>query len=294
MTNMSPEEKQQLDKELNASNSALKAIAASKAPSTISEWLGNPEFKRQLAMALPRHITSERMLRVFFTELKRIPNLKYCSLETTLGAMIQCAQLGLEPGAHLGHAYLLPYKNNKRGGQYDCQLIIGYKGMRDLVHRSGAVYSIDVHVVYESDHFERKLGLEPQLIHEPVYQEGKNAIRGVYAVATLNNGAKQHDYMTFAEIEKARSFSASGRSNYSPWITHYEEMAKKTVFRRLFKWLPTSVEMQRAIVVDEASERHENLMDFNDAIDLPSSDFEDSEPSVSKADEILKKTGRLT
>lgn len=263
-------------------------VQQKKPPSTISGWLEQASFKNQLAMALPKHVTPDRMLRIFFTELKRVSHLKDCSLPSVLGAMIQCAQLGLEPGNHLGHAYLIPFKNNKKGGQYECQLIIGYRGMIDLVHRTSKIQSIDAHVVYESDKFAYKLGLNPILEHEPVFMEGKNVIRGAYVIVTLQNGAKQYLYMTFAEIEKARSFSAAARSHHSPWLSHYEDMAIKTVFRKLFKWLPVSVEMQRAISIDEAAERQENLLDYNDVIDMPVEDGEIEEvKNTSKAEKIL-------
>ncbi len=54
--------------------------------------------------------------------------------------------------------------------------------------------------------------------------------------------------MTRKQIELVRAQSKAG--NNGPWVTHWEEMAK-TAIRRLFKYLPVSIEIQRAVSMDE-------------------------------------------
>jgi recombination protein RecT len=162
---------------------------------------------------------------------------------------MQCAQLGLEPGSALGHAYLLPFEN-RRKGIAEVQFILGYRGMIDLARRSGQILSLEARAVYASDKFHVALGLNPDLIHEPAWEdEDRGSLRFVYAVAKLKDGGTQFDVMSRAEVERVRSKSKAGNSG--PWLDHFEEMAKKTVIRRLFKYLPMSIEMAGAMEQDE-------------------------------------------
>jgi recombination protein RecT len=180
-----------------------------------------------------------------------------------LGAVIQCAQLGLEPGNALGHAYILPFdKREKVGGQWktvrtEAQVIIGYRGMIDLARRSGQIVSIDARAVYEGDKFECVLGLDAKIDHTPDWQNANRAdaskLRFVYAVAKLKDGGVQFDVMSRAEVEGIRARSKS--ADNGPWVTDFAAMAVKTVVRRLFKFLPVSIEMQTAVGLDEMAEQ---------------------------------------
>ena len=147
---------------------------------------------------------------------------------------MQAVQLGLEPGL-LGHCYILPYKREAT--------FIGYKGMIDLARRSGHIQSIYAHAVHENDEFEYELGLHPKLEHKPSHGD-RGAFIGAYAVAHFKDGGYQMEFMPKSEIEKRRKRSASANSSYSPWSSDYEEMAKKTVVRYMFKYLPISIEVQ--------------------------------------------------
>ncbi len=225
---------------------------------TLAAMLASPKMKAQFAAALPKHMTAERMARIVTTEIRKTPDLVKCDKASFLGAVIQCAQLGLEPGNSLGHAYILPFdKREKQGNQWvtvrtDAQLIIGYRGMIDLARRSGQIISLSARTVREHDDFDYQLGLHEDLTHKPF--EGNNAgeITHTYAVARLQGGGVQFEVMSKAQIEAVREQSKAGKSG--PWVSHWEEMAKKTVIRRLFKYLPVSVEIQRAVTLDEAAE----------------------------------------
>lgn len=212
--------------------------------------------KDQIAMALPKHLTPDRLIRVSLTSIAKNPKLLECSQASVIGAVIQAAQLGLDVDGSLGHAYLVPYK------QY-CQLQIGYRGMIDLARRSGQIVSISAHVVHKNDKFNYSFGLDDKLEHVPNLEEPGNPI-AVYAVAKLQGGGHQFDVLSIAEVEKARKSSMANRSD-SPWNTHWDEMAKKTAIRRLFKYLPVSIEIQRAVGLDEQvdtgiSQRLESLV----------------------------------
>lgn len=197
----------------------------------------------QIAKALPKHISPDRMLRVGMTEFRKTPALAKCSPESFLGAMIQSSQLGLEPGSALGHCYLIPYK-----GQVQLQL--GYKGMLDLCRRSGEVDAVVARAVFQGDEFKYEFGLDENLKHTPRGEEDPSKITHVYAVAHLKGGAKQFEVMSRDQVERIRQTSQG--ANRGPWVDHWEEMARKTVIRRLFKYLPVSVEITKAIGLDEA------------------------------------------
>lgn len=218
-------------------------------PKDVTGMLRDPRIQAEISTALPAHIKPERLARIALTEFRKTPQLANCDPKSFLGAVIQCAQLGLEPGSGLGHAYLLPFKNNK-ANRTDVQFIIGYRGMIDLARRSGQIVSLQAHAVYEGDHFDFAYGLDERLEHVPTDDvANRGGLKAVYAVAKLKGGGHQVEVMWKSEVDQIRSQSKGGNSG--PWQSHYEEMAKKTVIRRLFKYLPVSVEMQRATMLDE-------------------------------------------
>ncbi|MFG3398700.1 recombination protein RecT [Pseudomonas sp. NPDC077408] len=224
----------------------------------LAAMLASPKMKEQFAAALPKHMTAERMARIVTTEIRKTPELANCDRTSFLGTVIQCAQLGLEPGNSLGHAYILPFdKREKQGDRWvtvrtEAQLIIGYRGMIDLARRSGQIISLSARAVREQDDFDYQLGLHEDLKHKPFEGENAGEITHVYAVARLQGGGVQFEVMSRAQVEAVRAQSKAGKSG--PWVNHWEEMAKKTVIRRLFKYLPVSVEIQRAVTLDEAAE----------------------------------------
>ena len=189
----------------------------------------------RMAEVLPKHMDMNRMSRIALTTIRTNPKLLECAVPSLMGAVMQAVQLGLEPGL-LGHCYILPYKR-------EATFIIGYKGMIDLARRSGHIQSIYAHAVHENDEFEYELGLHPKLEHKPSHGD-RGAFIGAYAVAHFKDGGYQMEFMPKSEIEKRRKRSASANSSYSPWSSDYEEMAKKTVVRYMFKYLPISIEVQ--------------------------------------------------
>ncbi len=249
----------------NAVTPAKPQEADPKKPRTVLDKIGGPNFMAQLSVALPKAMTPERLVRVVTTECRKTPALLNCNPESFLGAVLQCAQLGLEPGGALGHCYLLPFGNGKsKDGRPNAQLIIGYRGMIDLARRSGQIVSICAYTVHEKDHFVWRLGLDPDIEHVPSPEADRGPMTYVYAVAKLKGGGVQFEVMSRAEVEKVRKQSKAGSSG--PWVTHFDEMAKKTVIRRLFKYLPVSIEAARAVEVDERADRGEAVtpQDFID------------------------------
>ena len=231
---------------------------AEKKPMTLNKLLASPQMKAQIKAALPSHMTPERMTRIVMTECRKTPALLKCNVPSLLGAVMQAAQLGLEPGSALGHCYLLPFGNGKANdGLSNAQLIIGYRGMIDLARRSGQLVSIGAYCVHEGDEFSWELGLHPDIKHVPGEDTESNPVTHVYAVANLKDGGVQFEVMTRKAIEIVRAQSKAGAKG--PWVTHWEEMAKKTAIRRLFKYLPVSIEVARAVEVDEKTDRGEAI-----------------------------------
>jgi len=200
----------------------------------------------EMARAVPKHLNPDRLARIVLTEVRRTPLLANCTTDSFGGAIMSCAQLGLEPGA-TGEAYLLPFKNNKTGN-YEVQLVVGYQGMAKLFWQSPIAKSLDAQVVYANDHFEYEYGLAPKLVHRPVLNDRGDPI-AYYAVATTTTGGSAFVVLSRADVEKIRRRSKAKDSG--PWQTDYDAMARKTAVRQLFKLLPKSPELARAVAHDE-------------------------------------------
>lgn len=207
------------------------------------------KMKTEIARCLPKHLTPERMTRIALTELRKTPNLQKCDPMSFIAAIMQASQLGLEPGI-LGSCYLIPFKNYK-SGEYECTFMPGYRGFLDLARRSGQIVSLVARSVYEKDEFSYEYGLKEDIKHKPCLGD-RGQLIAVYAVAILKDGGHQFDVMSKSEVDAIRATSKS--KDNGPWVTNYEEMAKKSILRRLFKWLPCSVEMQKVVSLDEQQE----------------------------------------
>ncbi len=224
-------------------------VANQQKPQTIEDYM--KKMAPAMAQALPKHMDIDRLTRLAMTTIRTTPALKDADVGSLLGAVMQAAQLGLEPGL-MGHCYLLPF-NNKNKGIKEVQFIIGYKGMIDLARRSGHIKSIYAHAVYSNDEFDYELGLESKLVHKPTMNADKGEFVGAYAVAHFKDGGYQFEFMSKADIEKRKGRSKAANSKFSPWTSDYEEMAKKTVVRHMWKYLPISVEVQQQVAYDEGT-----------------------------------------
>lgn len=205
--------------------------------------------KRAVGASLPTGYSQDRFVRLLLTAANTNPKLFECNPTSFLAAGVGAAQLGLEPNDARGLAYLIPFKDKNRGQVV--QLIIGYKGMLDLARRSGSVSSINAFAVFEGDQFSYRFGLDPTIEHVPSdHDEDPAKLTHVYAVAKIH-GEPQFTVMTRRQIDKVKAGSQGAKSSYSPWNSHYVEMALKTALRRLCKWLPQTVEVATAIEHDE-------------------------------------------
>ncbi len=223
---------------------ADKAVAQGQKPKTMRQYIQS--MQGEIAKALPSVITPERFTRITLSALSTTPKLAECSPKSFLGAMMTAAQLGVEPNTPLGQAYLIPYRNK---GNLECQFQLGYKGLIDLAYRSGEVKTIQAHTVYENDEFDFELGLEPKLHHVPAKKD-RGAPAYFYAVFHTKDGGYGFEVMSYDDVEAhARKYSKA--YNNGPWQTNFEEMAKKTVLKRVLKYAPMKTDFVRALSADE-------------------------------------------
>lgn len=212
------------------------------------------KMKPELALALPRHMTPERMARQALTAFRTTDKLADCSPQSFLGALMTCAQVGLEPGPQ-GHVYIIPFWN-RRANSFEATFILGYQGMLELARRSGELLDVSAHTIYSNEvaqgRFEVQYGTNGGIRHEPLIFEDRGEPVGYYARATLKSGGRPFVVLSRADVETFRRRSATQKDNPSgPWMTDYEPMAWKTCIRRLSRWLPQSAELAAALVHEE-------------------------------------------
>lgn len=214
----------------------METAGAKKTPATLAEILQGDTMKQQWAVVLPKCLTADRLARVALTQLRKTPKLGTCNQGSFLSALMTCAELGIEPNGR--HAHLIPYGN-------ECQLIIDYKGLVELAMRSGKISRIHADVVCAGDSISIKNGI---ISHEINPLKDRGEMVGAYAMCAFTDGTEKHEYMSRAEVDGIRKRSKAGQSG--PWVSDYNEMAKKTVFRRMSKWLPLSPEIMDSIERD--------------------------------------------
>lgn len=229
-------------------------------------------FEDALPATVGRVLTPERLTKIALAAIGRSEQLLQCTPTSILRAVMDAASLGLDPsGGARGHAYLVPYRNRKMGGQYEAQLIVGYRGYIELGRRSGKLTAVQAELVHERDEFTYRKGDDPKIYHQPALDGDPGIIRGAYCIASLVDGEPrreylQREYMAIAQIEQIRDSSAAGK--YGPWQTHYGEMVRKTVLRRAAKWWPLSPELARAFDIEDRAE-DPPLADTEDVAEIP-------------------------
>lgn len=227
---------------------------ATESPSralTIRDQLRSPALLREIASVVPSHMKPERMVRVALTALTRTPDLARCDQASFFRCLLDLSQWGLEPDGR--HAHLIPFRNTKRNC-IEVQLIIDFKGLVQLAYRSGFVRSIHADVVRQGDIFDYNRGdVERHTPHFLRTDSHKPASAGdiiaVYCRVELKDGAVKCEALSKADVDGIRARSKA--KGTGPWVTDYSEMAKKTAFRRVSKWIPLSAEIAEALDRDD-------------------------------------------
>lgn len=238
-----------------ASQQSNKLVVREQNLATVKNYL--KQYIGQIAAALPKHMSPDRMARIALTEIRRSPSLQECDPISFFAAIIKSSQLGLEPGFDCS---LVPFKR-------EVQVLPGYRGYTKMARNSGEISTITAHVVYENDTYDFELGTNEHLVHRPKLDGTRGEMVFVYAVATFKDGIKQIEPMSREEVYHIRDKSNTYR-NYiknptwpdgnpkdpPAWITDEAEMWKKTVVNRICKRLPMSAEMKEAIMMDYQAE----------------------------------------
>ena len=229
------------NKASSITKAATKSAQVKSNQQTLRAYIGS--MTGEIAKALPKVMTPERFTRIALSAVSNTPKLADCTPQSFLAAMMNAAQLGLEPNTPLGQAYLIPYGNQ-------VQFQIGYKGLLDLAYRSGEVKTIMAQTVYENDEFDFSFGLEPTLKHVPAKTNRGKPV-WFYAVFKLVNGGEGFEVMS---VEDAREHGKKYSKTYNngPWQTNFEEMAKKTVLKKALKYAPLKTEFVREMAADES------------------------------------------
>lgn len=245
-------------------------------------------IKQALTDAMPDFLKKEApsLLQAMYTECQMNPQLMNCTPMSLFAAVIQAGRCGLKIGGALGQGYLIPFKGR-------ATFVPGYKGLIQLVNRSGQVGIINAKTVYDADTFEVVYGTSSGIIHKPGKYPDAAAVHARKAVAYYAACKTQQgdvfEVMTKAEAEVHRDRFALAKNG--PWKDHFDAMAMKTCVRRLCKWLPMSDTVMSAVAIDEALEETGEPLDasflFADA--LP-----EGEVVESKVDQLRDRVAAAT
>ncbi len=206
------------------------------------------KMESRLLEALPKDRDVKQEISSVIATVAGSPALQKCSPESIALAAYDAATLGL-PVNKLGLAWLVPFGN-------EAKFQIGYRGYIQLVMETGFVLEVTAECVYENDRFHYTLGSRPSIEHEPAQLgKKKGLLIGAYAIAKLVNGISKQVVMSKEQIDHIRSKSRS--SSNGPWVTDYDEMAKKTVIKRLCKLLPYTAPkvLQRVELAEQIEQR---------------------------------------
>lgn len=234
----------------------------------------NGELDNALPPAIKKVLTPDRMTRLVVTAMRQVRNLDQCTFASLAGSLMVAAQLGLEPCTPLGHCYLIPRKNGKTG-QYEATFQLGYQGMLELAYRTEVVESITAKSVHDGDVFIYEEGLEDKLIHRPFLNGDRGPVIAYYAIVKFTNGGHAKEVMTYTEM--VRHMERFAPTDYKsgkvagPWATDFDEMAKKTVLRRLFKLARKSTDIvAKATLYDErVIDRDQSTAELRPQFDEP-------------------------
>lgn len=198
----------------------------------------------QFAMALPDHVRPDRFIRAALTALNVVPRLAECEPRSVIAGLMQAAQLGLEVADVRGQCYLIPRKDS-RANVMKASFQLGYRGMIDLAARSGI--TVTAEEVCEGDQLDYTLGSRRHLTHRPSLGK-RGPAYAYYAVASFSDHREpEFKILGRAQIEEHRDKFAASTSAGSPWVEHFDAMARKTVIRALLNYLPVSVELRDAV-----------------------------------------------
>ena len=224
-----------------------KATEVAKKQGTLKDLVKSDSFNEAVQGFFTVEANRKRFVQSAVNALTKNPALTKCDKMSFFGSLMQLAQFGLNPDGR--NAHLIPYGTT-------CTLVLDYKGLVTLALRCPKVSKVEAFEVREKDHFRLVNGEVDHIVDNPWGDRGE--VVGYYAVCQFSDGVKKYETMSKADVDAVRKRSRA--SNSGPWVTDYSEMAKKTVFKRLSKWLPVTPELQEAIAKDD--EEYQNTQEF--------------------------------
>ncbi len=232
-----------------------------KQQSPIAQFSGFMEkLKPQLARALPSHMNADRMTRLALTQFSTTPSLQKCNPNSIAGAIMTAAQLGLEPGIN-GQGYLIPYKDT-------CTFVPGWKGLVDLVARSGRA-TVWTGAVRTGDEFEYQLGDTPFCKHKPGDEDDDALFTHVYAIGRVRD-AEMPVIEVWSRIKVQKhlnKYNKVGERHYAMSDENNLEMyARKCALLQVLKYMPSSIELANAITASNAAEEGHGVVIENGII----------------------------
>lgn len=205
------------------------------------------KMEQEFKAALPPQIPVEKFIRTTLTAVQMQPDLLGADRRSLLGSCMKAAQDGLLTD---GREAALVIFNSKEGKKVQYMPMVG--GILKKIRNSGELASISANVVYDQDQFEYELGDDERITHKPFLGQDRGNPIAVYAVAKTKDGAIYREVMSVSDVEKVRAASRAGK--FGPWVDWWDEMAKKTVIRRMAKRLPSSADVDQVFESDnEAS-----------------------------------------
>ncbi len=247
----------------------MNQVAINKRPATIFDLI----VQQRAAMAMvvggstpaERQRRAERLARITVTAVRQTPKLAQCTQESFAAALMNVAQLDLEPNTPQQLAHLIPYENRNRN-IVECQLQIGYPGLMELAYRTGKVSNFSADVVYrkevENGLFKYTKGIRPDIYHECdlLGDSREGELVAAYASVEMKDGTRVFRVVDRKDIARAMKSSQSAKSGYSPWTTDPESMWIKTAIKRLCKFLPRTEQLSLAVDLEEKADRGESQL----------------------------------
>ncbi len=246
----------------------------------LNSMLQSPGMKHKLQLALPKHLTPDRMIRIALSAASRQPLLLECTPESIALSLVRAAEFGVETDGW--DAHLVPYKNK---GRLECQLIVDYKGLCKLAYQSELVLELVAGAVCERDLFEYEYGSQSFLRHVPTNEEDPGKLVYAWAMAKIKGGGSPFVVLNRRQVMEHKKASTASASDYSPWNKPATEpsMWKKTAVRELAKMIPRSAILHAAL-------KHEDAADAGGQV-IDGVVFGADEEQGSKSDEVAGRLG---
>lgn len=250
--------------------------------------------KEDFAGMLPIPMKIDHFLWTAYLAILKQPELLNCTKQSLFTAIGNAAEVGLDFTPAKRHAYLVPYKG-------EATFMPGYGGLIEVALRSGKVIKIESRLVYSEEEFEMEYGTQPYIRHIPK-QENRGDVIGAYAIAWMTGGLPIFEFMSKSELDTIKGYAKTQKI----WGEHESEMQRKSVVRRLYKYLPSTPEMAKveqydnnmfnmntSVASGEHKSRADSIMDSltgngNSVTDIETQDVPKESTSETKIDTILE------